>query len=182
MADLLAWSGFYWVGVMVVLAIVTALVVVAGAALVVCVIAFFPKFHCRAPATRMILSTYRTDCYTGEGHHIKSGSDLRISRIIGLSWKVKWVFGLIVFGPDDTPSFSHPEPQGAPVTELFEREGIARCLFYKAMKGHAQWDEMAEPHKDDWRVRADAWILDTTNLIEMSRSLRASPLPRPEGT
>ena len=38
------------------------------------------------------------------------------------------------------------------------RDGIARLLFDKAMSGHAQWDEMTEPNKEDWRVRADEWM------------------------
>ncbi|MBR1032729.1 hypothetical protein [Bradyrhizobium liaoningense] len=49
------------------------------------------------------------------------------------------------------------EPQESPVSE-FERDGIARCLFNKVMSGHAQWDEMTEPNKDDWRVKADEWM------------------------
>ncbi len=106
MNELLSWPGFYWTGVVVIGIGLTAFAAIACVVLIVLVATLFPKFHCRAPETRMILSTYRTDCYTGEGGHIKSGSDLRISRIIGLSWKVKWVFGLIVFGRDDTPPFS----------------------------------------------------------------------------
>lgn len=48
----------------------------------------------------------------------------------------------------------------------FERESIAKCLFNKALAGHAQWDDMAEPHKDDWRAKADAWISDVNKLTE----------------
>jgi hypothetical protein len=56
----------------------------------------------------------------------------------------------------------------------FERESIAKCLFNKALAGHAQWDEMAEPHKDDWRAKADAWMLDVNNLMKQRAELASA--------
>ena len=38
----------------------------------------------------------------------------------------------------------------------YNRDDIARCLFNTALVGHAQWDEMTELNKEDWRVKADA--------------------------
>jgi len=57
----------------------------------------------------------------------------------------------------------------------YDREAIARCLFETAMTGHAQWDQMSEPNKDDWRAKADVWISEVTILIE-DRARRNTPL------
>ena len=46
----------------------------------------------------------------------------------------------------------------------YSRDDIARCLFEVAMSGHAQWNDMTELNKEDWRVKADAWIQDVNNL------------------
>lgn len=55
----------------------------------------------------------------------------------------------------------------------FEREAIAKCLFNTAMVGHAQWDDMTEANKNDWREKADAWISDVNNLMQQ-RSTKSS--------
>lgn len=55
------------------------------------------------------------------------------------------------------------------------REELAKCLFNKAMVGHAQWDDMSEPNKDDWRVKADVWI--RADLKEKRAHRRKHPLP-----
>lgn len=55
------------------------------------------------------------------------------------------------------------------------REELAKCLFNKAMAGHAQWDDMSEPNKDDWRAKADAWI--AADLKEKRAHNRKHPLP-----
>lgn len=39
---------------------------------------------------------------------------------------------------------------------MSQRDEIARHMFRKAMTGHAQWENMTEPNKDDWRAMADA--------------------------
>lgn len=49
----------------------------------------------------------------------------------------------------------------------YSRDEIARCLFNVAMVGHAQWDNMTERNKEDWRVKADAWIQNVTNMEEV---------------
>lgn len=53
------------------------------------------------------------------------------------------------------------------------REDIAKCLFNTAMVGHANWDDMSEPNKEDWRVKADAWILDVARLKRQRAALTA---------
>lgn len=58
---------------------------------------------------------------------------------------------------------------------MIEREAIARCLFERAMSGHAQWDDMTEPNKDGWRAKADEWI--ATDLKEKRRHNRRHPMP-----
>ena len=54
----------------------------------------------------------------------------------------------------------------------YSRDDIAKCLFEAAMVGHAQWDNMTERNKEDWRVKADAWIRDVNTLEERLASLR----------
>jgi len=51
-------------------------------------------------------------------------------------------------------------------------DDIAKCLFEVAMVGHAQWDNMTERNKEDWRVKADAWIGDVTAMEECLANLR----------
>ena len=54
----------------------------------------------------------------------------------------------------------------------YSRDDIAKCLFEVAMVGHAQWDNMTERNKEDWRVKADAWIRDVTAIEERLANLR----------
>jgi hypothetical protein len=59
--------------------------------------------------------------------------------------------------------------------ESFERGAIAHCLFNKVMSGHAQWDEMTEPNKEDWRVK-----IDELTKLHAENGLRLVALTRPK--
>ena len=48
----------------------------------------------------------------------------------------------------------------------YNRNEIAKCLFNTAMASHGQWDDMSEPNKKDWLLKADAWINDATILTK----------------
>lgn len=62
-----------------------------------------------------------------------------------------------------------------PTVWQFRREALAKSLFEKAMIGHAQWENMAELHKEDWRKKADSWI--STDLNAKREHARRHPLP-----
>lgn len=99
MRDFLSSPVFYWIGVSFVgflaLAIIAALLLLA----IALIVSFAPRLHYRAPKTNMVLSTYRQDEFTGEGQPIKVAADLQLTRILGLSWKTRWCFGLLLFRP-----------------------------------------------------------------------------------
>jgi hypothetical protein len=97
MMDALAqWSGFQWIGIGV--AVLLALAIAAATILVIAALwwHFGPAFHCRALETEMIWSTYRGDVRTGEGERIKCAPDLRIGHLVGVSWRTRWLFGLVL--------------------------------------------------------------------------------------
>lgn len=59
-----------------------------------------PSFHYRKPETHFVMSVYRGDVRDGEGRRIKRAPDLRIRRIVGLSWRCKFILGLVLLDPD----------------------------------------------------------------------------------
>ncbi len=48
--------------------------------------------------------------------------------------------------------------------ESYDRDEIAKCLFNTAMAGHAQWNDMSVPNKEDWLSKADKWICEVSAL------------------
>lgn len=93
---------FWWIGV----GATSALVVVIAFMLALLVVALWqnygPKFHWRAPLTEMVITTYRGDVRTGEGKRVKIGApDLRISYVIGMSWRFKFLVGLMILKEDN---------------------------------------------------------------------------------
>lgn len=97
MSQILNWPGFYWIGAVVAGIVVVALLAILAILAMVVIASIRLKFHCRKPATNMVLSAYRADITSGEGRPIKAAEDLRVARILGCSWKLKWVFGLLIF-------------------------------------------------------------------------------------
>jgi hypothetical protein len=82
---------------------IAALIAVAilGFCVVVALVAwqeYGPEIHCRKPRSRMVLSTYRGDITDGEGKPIKCAPDISVTKLIGTSWKLKFFFGLMLFG------------------------------------------------------------------------------------
>lgn len=115
MTNLLAWPYFQWIGLIVVAVAATAVLVCAVVLVVVLFAEYGPKVHCRAPDTEMIVSTFRGDVRTGEGQRVKCAADLKISHIIGLSWRTKLIFGLLRLEKDDPPCpVSRPNHRGDP--------------------------------------------------------------------
>jgi hypothetical protein len=67
--------------------------------------------------------------------------------------------------PDESRSgLNSSRNQSAPSdpTPAEQREAIAQWLFERFMQGHAQWCEMSDPNKDDWRKDADAILALST--------------------
>lgn len=56
-----------------------------------------PELHARRPKSRMVVSTYRRDVQDGEGRDIKCAPDLELGYMIGISWRLKWFFGIITW-------------------------------------------------------------------------------------
>ncbi|WP_448043734.1 hypothetical protein [Bradyrhizobium liaoningense] len=59
------------------------------------------KFICRRPQTLIVWSTFRSDIRTKEGRREKITQDIRVTRMIGTFWRMRWFFGLVVFEDDD---------------------------------------------------------------------------------
>lgn len=100
MITLAQWSGFQWIGIG-----VSALALLAALILLYAVIAVFwdrygLSFMCRKPKTEIIWSTYRGDVRTGEGKRVKCNKDLRITSLVGVSWRSRWLFGIMTFKRD----------------------------------------------------------------------------------
>ena len=100
MTAIAEWAGFQWIGMGV--AILLTLVVVAFAVLVVAVFwqAYGIDFHARKPGTLVVWSTYRSDVRTGEGKRVKCNVDLRVTSIFGVSWRSRWLFGVMTCEKD----------------------------------------------------------------------------------
>lgn len=55
----------------------------------------------------------------------------------------------------------------------YDRNKIAKCLFNTAMVSHAQWDDMSDQNKEDWRLKADKWIREVNALKEQGVRFKA---------
>lgn len=100
MADILASPYFAWLGIAVAGLLSGIFLLGLVAVFVMFWLAFKPKLHLRAPKTDLVFSTYDADVRTGEGNRFKIAADLRVARIVGLSWRDRWVFGLLTFAKD----------------------------------------------------------------------------------
>lgn len=90
---------FQMIGVLVVCAIAFAVVSLAAIFAIALIVTLFPSWHYRKAKSDMVLTTYRRDYETAEGDRIKIAPDLRISRILGFSWKTRWIVGAVLFEP-----------------------------------------------------------------------------------
>lgn len=90
---------FQMIGVLVVCVIAFAAVAIAAIFAIALIVTFFPSWHYSKAKSDMVLTTYRRDCTTAEGNRIKIAPDLRISRILGFSWKTRWIIGAVLFEP-----------------------------------------------------------------------------------
>lgn len=88
---------FHWIGLGVVIMVVAVIVVAIIILAIIVISAFAPHLHWRKPTTEMILSSYRKDVVGAEGARIKVADDLEIARLLGFSWGVRFMFGLLVF-------------------------------------------------------------------------------------
>lgn len=99
MEDFFAHPAFHLIGVVIVCAVAFAVAALLGIFAIALVVTLSPATHYSKPKTDMVLATYRRDYHTAEGKRIKIGGDLRISRILGFSWKTRWIAGVLLFEP-----------------------------------------------------------------------------------
>lgn len=92
---------FWWIGVFTSALLIGVCIGFTLLAIVAAWQAFGPRFHCRRPGAINVWSSYRSNIRGREGQRIMVADDLRITRLIGCSWRWRWFFGLVMFTEDD---------------------------------------------------------------------------------
>jgi hypothetical protein len=92
---------FWWIGVFTSAVLIGVCIGFALLAIVAAWQTFGPQFHCRRPGAINVWSTFRSDVRDHHGERVKGGEDMRIVRLIGCSWRLRWYVGLITFSKDD---------------------------------------------------------------------------------
>lgn len=104
--EVYSWDGFWWIGASVSTVAIVAILFCVGLALAALLVAFKPTLHCRVPSYLMTLRTQQT-AIMGEKHIARDVHEpLRISYVVAVSWKHRWLFGFLAFQPAEAPTIS----------------------------------------------------------------------------
>lgn len=94
-------TAIYWTGIATLCVLGSLTIAFAVLSLVAAWLRFRPRFHLGKPQNEMVITTYRGDIRTGEGKRVHTRNpNLRIGRMIGANWRLRWFVGVMTFQKD----------------------------------------------------------------------------------